>query len=116
MATRAELEKMAEELQLMAMAYRRFNRIGDEEGIDLMSRFFKRIEKVAGPELVKNVWDSIAGCGIGLSSQTLEEVKQRVRNELASHELPEFDPKQCLCSAIRMPPCSYCENGQYKMP
>ncbi len=31
-------------------------------------------------------------------------------------ELPEFDPSKCTCATLAMPPCSYCESGNYKEP
>lgn len=83
--TQEELQEIAAELQLLALARRRFSISGDMDGVDLITRFFKAVQEIAGPKIVKSACDSVVGCGIGLSSKTLEEIKARVRAQVGEH-------------------------------
>lgn len=76
-----EVEKLATELRILVLARRRFSVENDREGIDLLDKFFSRVEEI-DKRLISNVSRSVVGCGASFTKANLEMIKQRVREEL----------------------------------
>jgi hypothetical protein len=81
MANDAELEDMARTLQLMVAARRRMRMNGDQEGVELMTRYFQEIDKMDA-RLVKSAENSVAGCGVSISDRDIEAIKASVHQQL----------------------------------
>ncbi len=54
---------------------------GDQEGVDLVNKYFAEINKVDS-RLVQKAELSVVGCGVSLTKDDLEQIKENVREAL----------------------------------
>jgi hypothetical protein len=76
-----ELQDAAEQLRFMVAARRRMKMLGDSEGVALLTRYFKEIDKLDS-RLVASAEKSLVGCGISISERELVAIKAAVHAQV----------------------------------
>jgi hypothetical protein len=76
-----ELTEIADTIRFMVAVRRRMRMTGDSDGVELMNRYFKEIDKI-DPRFVAAAEKNLVGCGVSISAKEMEAVKASIHAQL----------------------------------